>query len=950
MKTQRKMSADAPCAGAILESACVDLQNPCVKFVDSKPTENYGDNSKNKLSDIPTQLIGVSESAARHPRSAKHSSTRDHTGAARRSSSLAAPAAPCSRSTARTSKKLTRKKKFKSSNSKTSITSSGGAGPQHQRKCAEALPHTSSGAHKSTSSRSSYKRKLGFRRHKEETITENSTLVALRSPPPPLPPPPQRTHTEPPAPHTQHQQPPRPLAISQQYLASTSQHLFQRSQHAPYSHFPQTQNSHPTHYPSQGQQYINVHPYQPPLTHTQVPAHRTHLYEQSPNSKGVHHKHTAVESGIYFPRGGGGGGGVNPGHQSSSTAAYPSQHRRPSTAVCRTRAPAVSEQDQHLRVPPQSSLVHSQTTFTPHCQTTTATATRQPYRTSETTHHTSSTSTTGYTSVKRPSFFAPTHPDVHRLSAGGYPHPHPSHIYPSLHRSSVAQVAHATHTAFQQDHALTPSRAATAECPPWICAGHQHSLPEVRDTAGHVAPSSAGVYTTLAVCDEGSLPRATNTQGMGNWIGTSCSVQSRETNSRATQDPTEEDYFREWLIGPAIGSGGYSEVFRVHNRRDASLTKAAKRVEFQREADYEEFMHEAAIIKELGCHKHVLAIQGLIKGPRHGWMIFDLMEGDAYDMFTKNECNRALNLRKERMVADSVRQLLNGLIYCHAVGIVHFDIKPQNLLYKRVHPTTRGDGAAADQGAAGQPMYEWKLCDFNLARHRHNHPDGFYSQVYTLGYRAPEVIIAEHTKGRERYAEKAERYGVGATTFQMLTEFCAFESFLSPQTPDTDKDFIRCVLTKNLIECLDSHELLTLEARDFILRMMMFKPEDRMSLEEAREHPFVCRAHENSEKSPQPTSHSSQTSSHGTSSTQSQSPHENQNNQNIISHGQVVLLRSQQQAQQMQTSAPPSAPVGNTRMLQRKTASLSPEINLKGTYHKSKLRYLKEYHTRKLNL
>ena len=79
---------------------------------------------------------------------------------------------------------------------------------------------------------------------------------------------------------------------------------------------------------------------------------------------------------------------------------------------------------------------------------------------------------------------------------------------------------------------------------------------------------------------------------------------------------------------------------------------------------------------------HVLTIEHLIRTQSRGWMLFDLMDGDAYDRFTKNWTGGACDARKEREVAEAARQTIRALIYCHRRGIVHFDIKPQNLLFK----------------------------------------------------------------------------------------------------------------------------------------------------------------------------------------------------------------------------------------------------------------------------
>lgn len=69
-----------------------------------------------------------------------------------------------------------------------------------------------------------------------------------------------------------------------------------------------------------------------------------------------------------------------------------------------------------------------------------------------------------------------------------------------------------------------------------------------------------------------------------------------------------------------------------------------------------------------------------------------------------------------------MRQILEGVAYCHTYRILHRDLKPHNLLISQ-------DGSQV------------KLADFGLAR-LSGLPSGPYtSEVVTLWYRAPELLL-----------------------------------------------------------------------------------------------------------------------------------------------------------------------------------------------------------------
>lgn len=547
-ESERGLSADISCGGGgatathcnNLPSASSSVRpcthahapghaNPSTREA-QRATENYGHSHRKLLSEIPRMHLGVSESAARHPHrphtqtqtrpsatpppcSAPHHHKQPPGRRRSRSSSAAAPAAPPTSET----------KRGKTIKSKTSSTPKG---PQNQRKCAE--------ANKSTLSRHSRKNKFGFGRPKGDkasvssgVTTEKATptpLVALPPPPPRLPPKParlQRTRTQ----QTDHRHQPAPT--SHQCFAPTS--ASSKQQPRSYSYFTQSSQNPPnfpksqqapvhSHYPSLGHtHYPNIYPTQS-VTHTQVPAHHAHLYEQTPNSKVVPHKLTAVEEQICFPATGVHSGNfhhirlqplLQPQPQPVSSAFPPHDaHRRPSTAYCRSRAPAVvlphyaaavaaaaaHGRSQHPQQDVVSPLVYTQSGALTHHQEHGSGAPTK--RLSETTNNTSNSSSTGYSCPKRPSFFAPTYPgEVHKLSTGDISLT--SQVYTS-HRASVTQASHAAHPTFQQDHSLTPSHASGVY--PHPCTGQQHTT-----------------YSGLTACNAGEAGAVVNQ--MGNLMG-----------------------------------------------------------------------------------------------------------------------------------------------------------------------------------------------------------------------------------------------------------------------------------------------------------------------------------------------------------------------------------------------------------------------------------------------
>ncbi|CAG8756698.1 2551_t:CDS:2, partial [Acaulospora morrowiae] len=90
--------------------------------------------------------------------------------------------------------------------------------------------------------------------------------------------------------------------------------------------------------------------------------------------------------------------------------------------------------------------------------------------------------------------------------------------------------------------------------------------------------------------------------------------------------------------------------------------------------------------------------------------------------------------------------------YCHSHGILHRDLKPQNLLIDSTETL--------------------KLADFGLARVHPGRPSSgrpLTHEVVTLWYRAPELLL-----GSPFYSTEVDMWSVGCIFGELLTSFALF--------------------------------------------------------------------------------------------------------------------------------------------------------------------------------
>jgi serine/threonine-protein kinase len=188
-----------------------------------------------------------------------------------------------------------------------------------------------------------------------------------------------------------------------------------------------------------------------------------------------------------------------------------------------------------------------------------------------------------------------------------------------------------------------------------------------------------------------------------------------------------------------VGTGGMSSVYCAHDtllERDVALKLLHEH--HSRDGDYvERFRHEARAVAQLSHPSIVTVIDRGDDGGRQ-FIVFEFVDGR--------------NLKE--LVADGrlpVRRVLEigvevarALAFAHAQGLVHRDVKPQNVLL-------------TDDGRA-------KVTDFGIARQLD--AVGLTQTGTVLG--TSHYVAPEQARG-ERVDEKTDVYGFGVVLYELLT-------------------------------------------------------------------------------------------------------------------------------------------------------------------------------------
>lgn len=141
------------------------------------------------------------------------------------------------------------------------------------------------------------------------------------------------------------------------------------------------------------------------------------------------------------------------------------------------------------------------------------------------------------------------------------------------------------------------------------------------------------------------------------------------------------------------------------------------------------------------------------------YLIMEYVEGQSVGAVLKK-----IKIFEERdalcIIADACRALAEP----HRTGVVHRDIKPDNLMFIRAdEPIAKGDDG----------RQRVKLCDFGIARSQHADKDS-KEPVISLTQEGimvgtPAYMSPEQCHGEVRVSPASDVYSLGATLFQLLT-------------------------------------------------------------------------------------------------------------------------------------------------------------------------------------
>ena len=160
----------------------------------------------------------------------------------------------------------------------------------------------------------------------------------------------------------------------------------------------------------------------------------------------------------------------------------------------------------------------------------------------------------------------------------------------------------------------------------------------------------------------------------------------------------------------------------------------------------ERFKREAEVVAALG-HPNIVQVTDFHESDTQPFLVMELLHGESLAVCLARE--QVLTAQRTAFIAA---QLLSALGAAHRAGVVHRDIKPDNIFLL-------SDAAIPDTV---------KVLDFGIAKLA---PTGNSAKLTTTGAMlgTPAFMAPEQARGAEDVDARADIYAVGATMYQALT-------------------------------------------------------------------------------------------------------------------------------------------------------------------------------------
>ena len=282
----------------------------------------------------------------------------------------------------------------------------------------------------------------------------------------------------------------------------------------------------------------------------------------------------------------------------------------------------------------------------------------------------------------------------------------------------------------------------------------------------------------------------------------------------------------DYLLEKFLGKGTFGEVY-LTKKSNTNLIFATKRMEKALVEDprYKKyFANEVAILKKL-YHKNIIRIQECKYTQNHYYIIMEYCNGGSLTQCLKIYKEMYHHPFTEELVQYLMRQIVSAVKYIHSQGIVHRDLKLDNILVNFNNDN--------DKNSMNLFNAQVKIIDFGFASAKEN--SGMFTTAIGSPLNMDPLILKKFHNGRAdtndlQYDEKADIWSLGALCYQMLIGDSPFDAYNMQELVQKIENGTYSVPTS-----------LSKEVVSFLNGMLQYEPQKRLTAENLSNHAFLTK-------------------------------------------------------------------------------------------------------------
>lgn len=291
-------------------------------------------------------------------------------------------------------------------------------------------------------------------------------------------------------------------------------------------------------------------------------------------------------------------------------------------------------------------------------------------------------------------------------------------------------------------------------------------------------------------------------------------------NIRLHEKVTGDLVHQRYKFGKVLGQGSSATVYEgVHKRSKAEV--AIKVIKKNGDMNDDESMATELDILKMVHHRYILNCHELFETPQCIWVVMELIRGgELLELLIEG------GVYTERDASRAMKQAFLAISYLHSQGIVHRDLKLQNLLLTEKERTS-----------------DLKVCDFGLsAQIPREHMKDWGDKDKVKGYRGlsdkwgtPQYFAPEMLQ--KAYGPQVDMWALGVVLFQLLVGRLPFNAQSNSELfrqIERSHDHLRRLFEMAEWRHVSPH------AKDLVVKLLEPDPHKRLNADEALEHEWIA--------------------------------------------------------------------------------------------------------------